>query len=110
MKLTITSIELKGPLDFFKLSASAQKVVRQLKSSKNQGYKSRGFWKKHYTMTLWNDDIEMREFASSGAHLDAIKISSVIASEIHTITIESEGFPSWKNAKEILKKGKVFKY
>lgn len=64
----------------------------------------------HYTMTLWNSDAELKEFAKSGAHLEAMKKSKNIAKEIRTITIDTDSLPSWKEAKKLLENGKVFKY
>lgn len=42
MKATITSLELKGPLKFFLLSASALKITRQLKASNYKDFKKKG--------------------------------------------------------------------
>ena len=110
MKATITSIELKGPFKFFALSASAFRIIKQLKATKFKDFKKKGIWTKHYTMTLWNNENELREFARSGAHLDAMKKSKSIAKEIRTITIETETLPSWSEAKILLEKAKVFKF
>lgn len=108
MKATITSIELKGPLKFFVLSAQALKIIKQLRATKYKGFKKRGIWTKHYTMTLWNNESELKEFAKSGAHLDAMKKSKKIAKEIRTITIDAETLPSWDEAKRLLENAKVF--
>lgn len=110
MKATITSIELKGPLKFFALSSQAMHIVRQLKATDCLRFKKRGIWTKHYTMTLWNDEQELKDFTRSGAHLDAMKKSSQIAKEIRTVTIDADKLPSWKEAMELLKKGKVYSF
>ena len=110
MKATITSIELKGPLKFFALSAKALKIVRQLKATDYKDFKKSGFWTKHYTMTLWNNEEEMKSFAYSGAHLEVMKTSKEIAKEIRSITIDATELPNWKDAKKLLDKGKVIKY
>ena len=110
MKATITSIELKGPLKFFALSTKALKIVKQLKSTNYKDFKKRGVWTKHYTMTLWNNEEELKEFARSGAHLEAMKISKQIAKEIRTITIEANTLPNWKDAIKLLEEGKTIKY
>lgn len=110
MKATITSIELKGPLKFFALSLKALKISRQLKATNCQEFKKRGIWTKHYTMTLWRNETELKDFVCSGAHLDAMKISSKIAREIRTITIDTDALPNWTEAKKLLKKGNVYKY
>jgi len=110
MKATITSIELKGPLQFFALSANALKIIKQLKATKCKDFKKRGFWTKHYTMTLWNNESELKEFAKSGAHLDAMKKSKHMAKEIRTLTIDTDTLPSWEEAKKLLENAKVFNY
>ena len=93
MLVTITSIELKGPLKFFALSAQALNIIKQLKATNYKDFKKSGIWTKHYTMTLWNSISELRDFATSGAHLDAMKKSKQIAKEIRTITIDAQSLP-----------------
>ena len=110
MKVTITSLELKGIFHFFALSAKALKITRQLKTTNCVAFKTQGFLKKHYTMTLWNSEAELKEFARSGAHLEAMKSSAQIAKEIRVITIDAEKLPSWKEAKTLVEKGKVYSY
>jgi len=106
MRATITSIELKGPFKFFALSATALKILKQLKSTHCKEFKKKGIWTTHYTMTLWNTEEELKEFARSGAHLEAMKNSGKIAKEIRTITIDTEVLPNWSAAKKLLEKGK----
>lgn len=110
MKVTITSIELKNPFYFFTLSMISLKIVRQLKSTNCKKLKNTGFWTKHYTMTLWNNVEDMRSFATSGAHLEAMKGSKNISKEIRTITIDATKLPKWNEAKRLLDNGKVIKF
>jgi len=110
MKATITSIELKGVFSFFILSKEALKIIRQLKTTSCKDFKKKGFWTKHYTMTLWNNEDEIKAFSQSGEHLEAMKLSSKIAKEIRTITIDTDKLPSWKEALKFLEKGKVHNY
>lgn len=110
MKVTITSIELKGPFKFFLLSARALKIVGQLKATDCRDFRKRGFWTTHYTMTLWNNESELKAFAKSGAHLEAMKRSSEIAREIRTFTFDSDHLPTWEEAFKLLEKGKVIRY
>ena len=110
MKVTITSIELKGPFKFFALSSNAFRIIKQLKTTNCKDFKKKGSWTKHYTMTLWNNESELREFAKSGAHFEAMKISRQIAKEIRTITVDADSLPNWKEAKNLLEEGKVIKY
>lgn len=108
MKATITSLELKSPWQFFALSSNALKILKQLKSTNHLDFKKRGFWTTHYTMTLWESAEDLRRFATSGAHLEAMKKSNKIAREIRTITIDADKLPSWKEAKALLNQAKVF--
>jgi hypothetical protein len=110
MKATITSIELKGPLKYFALSASAFGIIKQLKATNYREFKKRGFWTTHYTMTLWNNESDLKELAKSGAHLDAMKKSKRIAKEIRTITIETDTLPSWDEAKKLLEKANFISF
>lgn len=110
MKATITSLELRSPWQFFSLSANALKILKQLKTTKHLDFKKRGFWTTHYTMTLWESEEQLKNFASSGAHLEAMKKSKQIAKEIRTLTIDAEKLPDWKEAKELLLKAKVLTF
>lgn len=80
--------------------------MKQLKASEYKAFKKSGFWTKHYTMTLWNSDEELKAFANNGAHLEAMKNSARIAKEIKTITLNSDKLPSWKEAKQLLDSAK----
>lgn len=110
MKLSITYIELHSPFQFFELSSKALRIMKQLKATSCDTYKNTGFWKKHYTMTLWENEQEMKEFARSGAHLEAMKASSKIAKEIKVVTIDGKELISWKEAKEIIRNTKKSTY
>jgi hypothetical protein len=111
MYATITSIRLKGPFLFFKLSYLAMKIVGQLKSNPAcKMYRSRGYWTLHYTMSLWQDEQSLKEFARSGAHLNGMKRSKELAAELWTYTYPTDQLPDWKTAKELLKKGKPLKF
>ena len=107
MKVTITSIELRNPFKFFVLSMISLKIVRQLKSTNCRKLKNTGFWTKHYTMTLWESLEDMKAFATSGAHLEAMKRSKEISKEIRTITIDANELPKWSEAKKLLRNGKI---
>lgn len=110
MKVTITSITLKGPLKFFALSASALQIIKQLRSTQCREFKKRGIWTTHYTMTLWNSEQELQAFARSGAHLKAMQASKKIAKEIRTLTIDADTLPDWKTAIQRLEKAKVLRF
>lgn len=86
-------------------------IIKQLKTTECKAYKSQGFWTSHYTMTLWESEEQMRAFALSGQHLEAMKNSAKIAKEIAVLTIDADAMPNWKEAKKLLKeKGRKSKY
>lgn len=111
MKVTITSIKLRGPFKLFILSSEAMKIMKQLKATNCKGFKKTGWWTKQYTMTLWDSEDELKEFARTGAHLDAMKLSKKISTEIQTITINRQALLKWKEAKKILStEGKTIRF
>jgi hypothetical protein len=110
MKVTITSLELKGPMKFFALSAEAFKIMKQMRGTGHLAFKKRGIWTTHYTMSLWPNEESMKAFARSGAHLEAMKHSKEIAKEIRTFTYDAAELPNWKMAKELLKQAKIIRY
>lgn len=110
MKVTITSIELKGPLKFFALSSKAFRILKQLKATECRDFKKKGVWTKHYTMTLWDSEEALQAFAKNGAHLQAMKDSQQIAKEIRTLTIDATKLPNWKEAISLLETAKVMRF
>ena len=111
MKVTLTSIKLKGPFKFFALSSQALKISRQLKSTNCRQFKKRGFWTTHYTMTLWDHEDDLKQFARTGPHQQAMKNSAKIAREIRTYTYDAEKLPNWSTATQLLlHKAKIVRY
>jgi hypothetical protein len=111
MIVVITSLELKSPLKFFALSYNSLKVILQLKKTNYAGFKSTGFWTMHYTMSIWKNEQDMKMFARSGAHLEAMKKSATLAKEIRTLVVHANALPTWKGAKQMLKnEGKVLSF
>lgn len=111
MIITITSIRLRSVWYFFKLSWHGLKITLQLR--KAPGFikiKNTGFGYLHYTITSWESKELMQAAMREGAHGEAMKKSAALASEIATYTYESDEFPSWKVAKEMIQKGKVLKF
>lgn len=111
MKITITSIELKSPFKFFMLALYGMRITQQLKSSKVLDQKFTGIWTRHYTMTLWKNEEDLKNFANNGKHKEAMKKSRILAKEIRILTMEAEELPDWKTAKElIMKDARVYKF
>ena len=109
--LVITSIELRSPLYFFALSLSGMKIVKQLSGLPCLGWKSRGFWKSHYTMTLWKSRAALAGFVREGAHGKAMSKGPKLATEVKILTIGSSSMVTWKEAIARIKvEGRVIKF
>lgn len=112
MIVTVTSIRLKKWWYFFKLSYHGLQITRQMQNE--NGFlkmKNTGFGFMHYTLSAWEREEDVKRFYKQGAHLDAMKKASSIATETRTYTYTTEKFPDWSAAKKLLKKnGKVVKW
>jgi hypothetical protein len=112
MTITITSIKLRSILQTFRLIFYTVKIITGLK--KHQGFiefKTNGFGYMHYTMSAWESDADMKKFVPTKAHLDAMKNSRKIASEIRTYTFQGNALPEWKEAKQLVAgHGKLLTY
>ncbi len=103
MYITITSILLRSPWQFFTLTNHGRKIMLQAKGT--TGFvkmKNTGWWKLHLTMSHWETEAAIKQFARSGAHLDAMKQSAKLSTEIRIYTFESDTLPDWKQAKQLL--------
>lgn len=70
-----------------------------------------GFWNDHYTLSAWENEEAMKNFARSGEHLNAMKQSKSIADKLATYTYVTEIFPDWNTAKQLIhKNGKVLTF
>ena len=112
MFITITSLKLKSVWGFFRLSLNGFKISNQAKNEngfvalKNTGF---GYW--HYTITQWQSEEDLKRFAHSGAHREAMKQSASLASEIRTYTFAADELPNWQEAKKLLNQhGKVLTF
>lgn len=111
MKVTITSLTLKRWYLFFPFSWAAMKVVMQIKKSPAKQFLSNGLGLTHFTLSLWENEADLKSFARSGAHLEAMKKSARFASEIRTYTYDSDKLPEWETAKRLLAtEGKSIKF
>lgn len=112
MIINVTSIRLRSLWNFFALSYNGLLISRQAKSQPGLiRMKNRGFGYDHYTLSVWEDKESLKKFARSGAHLEAMKKSGELATEIRTYSYQGDKIPSWKEAEAMLReKGKVFRY
>jgi len=112
MIITITSLKLKHWWGFFKLSLWGLRIVRQTKTQKGfVEIKNTGFGYLHFTLSVWESEADVKDFARSGAHLEAMKDSRKLATKIRIYTFQSEKIPDWKDAKRrLFERGKVFSF
>jgi len=111
MLLAITLIELRSPRHIFGINIRAIKVVRQLSKTPCLSWKTKGGITHHYTITLWENEQDMKAFMRSGAHLDAMKWGAKTAREIRTVVKEADALPDWKDAELLLKQeARVHRY
>ena len=112
MFVSVTSLRLKSFLAFLKLSWHGLKISQQAKDE--AGFikmKNSGFGKLHFPLTQWKTEEDLKRFARSGNHLNAIKVSAKLATEIKTYTYSPDSFPSWSEAKaQLNKNGKVLEF
>ena len=111
MLMAITLIELRSPLHVFGVNIRAIQVVRQLAKTPCVASKVKGGITRHYTMTLWKNEQDMKAFMRSGAHLDAMKWGAKTAREIRTVVKEADVLPGWKEAELLLEQeARVHRY
>ena len=112
MTVTVTSIRLRKWWLYFYLTSHAFRITLQLR--KQKGFirmKNTGFGYLHFTLSAWETDEDLKRFAREGAHLNAMKKSAALATEIRTFTYQSDQLPKWREAKSVLmKKGKILQF
>lgn len=105
MIISITKIELisySKLIAFFKFN---RHIINELKQSKCKKYKVSGNWnyKVWYTMTLWANENELKDFYLNGTHLEVMKQSKTFSSKIQSKRIQTndDNLLSWKESKKI---------
>lgn len=103
MILSITSLKIASLFHLFRVWPYSFRCVMQLKrNSKCIAFKTIGFGNPSYTMTLWNNEVEILEYFSSGAHAKAMKEASKWAEEIRSIRVDRDSLTEWKEAKVLI--------
>lgn len=103
MIIVVTSLRLRKLWHYFKMTYLAMHIMRQLKAQKGfVSMRNTGFGYMHYTLSVWESEEEMKRFARSGAHQEAMKRSRTISTEIGTYSYQSDQAPDWKEAKRLL--------
>lgn len=112
MIVTITSLRLRSLSGFFRLSLHGLKISLQAK--REPGFiamKNTGFGYLHYTLSAWETEADLKRFARSGAHLEGMKRSRSLATEIRIHTYPAAALPVWAEAKRLLAaNGRVLAY
>lgn len=110
MKIVVTSIKLNSIWQYFKLTYLAMHIVKQCKTEKGfLGMKNRGFGKLHYTLSAWESAEDMERFVHRDAHLEAMKHTRELASELRFYNYDAASMPSWDEAKRLLaENGRIF--
>ena len=103
MIVSITKIELisySKLIAFFKFNGQ---IIKELKQSKCKKFKITGNWnlKIWYTMTLWVNENDIKDFYRNGTHLEAMKQSKTFSSKIQSNRIKMEDLMSWKAARKL---------
>ena len=112
MYVTVTSLKLRSVWGFFKLSLFGLKISKQAKTEKGFiAMKNTGFGLLHYTLSCWQTEEDLKHFAHSGQHKEAMKSSARLAIEIRTYSYEAATLPDWSTAKNLLlEKGKLLQF
>ena len=112
MFVTVTSLKLRKLWGFFRMSYLSMHVVRQTKQQKGfVSMQHTGFGYLHFTLSAWESEEDIKNFARSGAHLAAMKVSRSLSSEIRIYTFQAEEIPNWKDAKQLLfERGKILSF
>jgi hypothetical protein len=103
MILSISSLRVKKPLYFFFVSYYAFWVTLQIHfKSKCKKIKTIGVGLETYTMTLWENEQDIKDFYLSGAHKRAMEKAVKYAKEIKVYKMPSNDLVSWTEAKSLL--------
>ena len=103
MHITVTYLKLRSPWKVFQMAKHVGKIQQQAKQS--PGFiqmATTGWWKLWFTLSAWESEETLKQFARSGAHLEAMKISTQLSPELSTYTFEAAQVPDWKEAKRLL--------
>lgn len=110
--VAVTAIELRSAWYYFRLTMFSMNIVRELKEFRCRKWKSNGFGRRHFVMTLWDDEAAVRHFMkTSQAHLRAMSAGARLATKVEVVTFPGDKLPDWRQAKSILlEKGRVLSF
>ena len=104
MFIALGQFQLKQKKQLFKFLRMSKKIELQAKTAEgNQSVTLLGGnLSNFYVISTWESKEDILAFSRSGFHLEAIKLSNEIATEIRLIYFEGEKEPTKKEVKELL--------
>ncbi len=103
MIVSITKIELRSYSQLRSFFAMNQKIIKALQQAPCKGFKATGSWnlKCWYTMTLWENENDLKQFYKQGVHLEAMKKWQHYAIRAQSKRLQRDQAMSWKEAKKL---------
>ena len=77
-------------------------IMGTIKTQKCLWSSTSGLWLNHYTMTVWENEEDMKAFVVSKEHKAAMAKTKAMASSVKFYKAEMKQKPSWKEAKRLL--------
>ncbi|UKN02938.1 DUF4188 domain-containing protein [Paracrocinitomix mangrovi] len=104
MIISLGKFELEKTSKLFRFLRMSKRIEEQAKASKGvlDVKLSGGSIKKFYVITVWEDIDSMKQFAHSGAHMEAIKQAKELSSQIKLLYYEGTLVPEFNEVKKIL--------
>ncbi len=106
MIVSITKLDLKSYSKMAAFFAFNRQIIAELKKSKCKKHKVGSNWnlKVWYTMTLWENEIDLAEFYRSGKHVEAMKQSKSFSSKIQSTRVTRAELLGWNEGKKLFNK------
>lgn len=103
MFVSITLIRLRSPFKIPMLIRYSGPIFGNIRSHKCLSFSTSGLWLNHYTMTVWNNEEDMKEFVFSKEHKAAMAKTKEMASGVKFYQAEMNKKPTWREAKRLIK-------
>jgi len=103
MIISITKIELRSYSQLRTFFTLNQKYIQALQKANIKGFKATGSWnlKCWYTMSLWENEVELKKFNSQNNFIYSMKKWTHLTPHIQTKNLSREEAMSWKEAKKL---------
>ncbi|RBW67952.1 DUF3291 domain-containing protein [Bacillus taeanensis] len=109
MFISVTRLHLRGKRKLPSFIWHTLQSMNQLKKAEGLTHSSfnKEGWLTYWTLTVWENKEDMKNYRNNGSHLKAMKIARKIADELESFHWEGETIPSWAESKERLHKNYV---